>query len=478
MVAQDDNLHIRVSDEMAELGSEWGLPYAVWGDTLEHAAGPCRKKVGEEGRGRNVAWACCSMRGWRESMEDVPLVLPFGYLGGAWRDSALFAVFDGHGGEQVARFVARQLPLVLAEMPPNDAELALAKSFLRIDELLRGPSAETELASLTLPAGVVSGDPAQQRCSADRCGSTAVCCLVRGSELVLAHAGDSRAVLARKGGGAAEEVTEDHKPDLPREVARIEAAGGFLQEEARACGRGVEYRVNGDLNLSRALGDLHWKDPAKQPEKQIITGVPDTRTIAWKVGKEDFLLMASDGIWECMTSQEVVNFVRARLPPAGTPRIRLVPVLEALMEACCANHPMQRGGLGCDNMSVVMIRFEDPEEVVACTAAAEEDEAAEPDSAPDWRLDAALSQTIQRLSSRQRLRESPEERAERIAQAKQAQEENLRREVEEHKRKEERKRRRDEREAEARKDKRRTLCCCAAAADDESEDSADAFAED
>lgn len=61
-------------------------------------------------------------------------------------------------------------------------------------------------------------------------------------------------------------MSEDHKPEDPRESSRIAAAGGYV----------VDGRVNGNLNLSRALGDMEYKkDGSIAPEKQIITSLPD-----------------------------------------------------------------------------------------------------------------------------------------------------------------------------------------------------------
>ncbi len=65
------------------------------------------------------------------------------------------------------------------------------------------------------------------------------------------RAGDSRAVLCR--GATALALSEDHKPSHASERARIMAAGGFLSEI------GGITRVNGNLNLSRAIGDLRYK---------------------------------------------------------------------------------------------------------------------------------------------------------------------------------------------------------------------------
>jgi serine/threonine protein phosphatase PrpC len=72
--------------------------------------------------------------------------------------------------------------------------------------------------------------------------------LIVEKELFVANAGDSRAVLCR--GGRAIALTEDHKPFQDREMERIRKAGGFVTEQGR---------VNGNLNLSRSIGDLKYK---------------------------------------------------------------------------------------------------------------------------------------------------------------------------------------------------------------------------
>ena len=74
-------------------------------------------------------------------------------------------------------------------------------------------------------------------------GCTAVVALLRKDELVVANAGDSRCVLCRD--GRAIDLSVDHKPEDDDERKRIEAAGGKVTADGR---------VNGGLNLSRAIG--------------------------------------------------------------------------------------------------------------------------------------------------------------------------------------------------------------------------------
>ena len=74
-------------------------------------------------------------------------------------------------------------------------------------------------------------------------GCTAVVALLRGNELYVANAGDSRCVLCRN--GKAIDMSVDHKPEDEIERNRINKAGGRIT---------MDGRVNGGLNLSRAIG--------------------------------------------------------------------------------------------------------------------------------------------------------------------------------------------------------------------------------
>ena len=98
-----------------------------------------------------------------------------------------------------------------------------------------------------------------------------------------ANAGDSRSVLGVK--GRAKPLSFDHKPQNEGEKARITAAGGF-----------VDFgRVNGNLALSRAIGDFEFKKSAElAPEQQIVTAYPDV--VVHEMGDDDeFLVIACDG---------------------------------------------------------------------------------------------------------------------------------------------------------------------------------------
>jgi protein phosphatase 1G len=87
-------------------------------------------------------------------------------------------------------------------------------------------------------------------------GTTGVVALIVENMLYVANAGDSRCVLSRN--GVAVEMSIDHKPDMPSEKARIENAGAVI----------IDGRVNGNINLSRSIGDLEYKEVTSLPPEQ------------------------------------------------------------------------------------------------------------------------------------------------------------------------------------------------------------------
>ena len=130
-------------------------------------------------------------------------------------------------------------------------------------------------------------------------GCTANVAIITKSHLICANAGDSRAVLCRK--GKAVPLSRDHKPNDAGERERITAAGGFVSQAQNG-----HFRVNGNLNLSRSLGDLKYKGDAKlAAAKQVITAEPDVMKVARVPEEDEFVVLACDGVWDCMSNQEV-----------------------------------------------------------------------------------------------------------------------------------------------------------------------------
>lgn len=177
-------------------------------------------------------------------------------------------------------------------------------------------------------------------------GTTAIVALLRGSQLTVANVGDSRCVLCRN--GIALEMSMDHKPEDEQELNRIHKAGGKVT---------CEGRVNGGLNLSRALGDHSYKLQSElSAHEQQITAMPDVKQTQL-TDADKFMVIACDGIWNVKGSQEVVDFVATRLREQTKDNgVDLERICEELLDACLA--PDTSGdGSGCDNMTIIIVLF-------------------------------------------------------------------------------------------------------------------------
>ena len=194
----------------------------------------------------------------------------------------------------------------------------------------------------TVPEADGSNPPAVAQLQA---GCTAVVAVLHGNDLYVANAGDSRAVLCQ--GGQAFALSEDHKPGQEGERSRIMAAGGFLSNI------GGVTRVNGNLNLSRAIGDLKYKTNSGLPaNEQIITAEPDVKHVVL-TGNDPFFLLACDGVWDVMTNQQACDFVSQRLQQDRD----LKTISSELLDACLASNPSETQGVGCDNMTAIIVKL-------------------------------------------------------------------------------------------------------------------------
>ncbi|XP_057520932.1 probable protein phosphatase 2C 60 [Amaranthus tricolor] len=325
---------------------------------------PKTEKFSEDGENSRVQYGLSSMQGWRTTMEDAHAAFP-----DLDASTSFFGVYDGHGGKVVAKFCAKYLHQQVLKSEAysgGDLSTALQKAFFRMDEMMRGQRGWRELAVLgdkiNKFTGMIEGliwsprsgdgnehdddwafeDGPHSDFAGPTSGCTACVAVLRNNQLLVANAGDSRCVISRK--GQAYNLSRDHKPELEAERERILRAGGFIHAG----------RVNGSLNLARAIGDMEFKQNKFLPvEKQIVTANPDINTVEL-CDDDDFLVLACDGIWDCMSSQQLVDFVHEQL----NTETKLSAVCERVLDRCLA--PSTAGGEGCDNMTMILVRFKKP----------------------------------------------------------------------------------------------------------------------
>lgn len=243
---------------------------------------PITDKTSDVGEGAGLKYAVVGMQGWRVSMEDAHVAITAvpeldGY--------SFFGVFDGHAGHLAAA---------------QSAEGLLKSIVPAIKEAAGGAPPEPAAVQAGMTKGFISFDINLRESVTDQSGTTAVTAFVTPSHYIIANCGDSRCVLA----GASREMfaSVDHKPSAEPETSRIHAAGGFV-----AMGR-----VNGTLAVSRALGDFVFKaDATKTGPEQVVSCEP-TCTILERRADDDFLILCCDGVWDVMSSADVVTFCREK----------------------------------------------------------------------------------------------------------------------------------------------------------------------
>lgn len=265
---------------------------------------------------RSGAW---SDIGFRSNMEDVYVCVDNfvdnyevkNFSGGP---NAFYGVFDGHGGKHAADFACNHLPRFIAENEkfPSEIELAVASGFLKTDVAF----AE----ACSLDAALASG-------------TTALAALVVGSSLVVANAGDCRAVLSRR--GKAVEMSRDHKPSSSQEKKRIEASGGYI----------YDGYLNGQLNVARALGDWHMEG-LKNGANGPLSAEPELMKTTL-TEEDEFLIIGCDGLWDVFMSQNAVDFARRRLQEHNDPVICSKDLVEEALK--------RKSG---DNLAVVVVCFQ------------------------------------------------------------------------------------------------------------------------
>jgi len=249
-----------------------------------------------------LTYGCAERTGRRATMEDRIAAVPsFAASLGASLDAAYFAVYDGHNGAGVADRLAQSMhvkiagALGLAQGACSDPCAAFSSCSAELDaELSRDVQLGESIAGSTacmllVTTDVIDGTPRRV--------------------LTLANVGDSRAVLCRE--GAAVDLSSDHKCTRPDERERILAAGGTV----------VKDRLHGILAVSRAFGDAEHKRPlaaeiwGKPFAADPCTSEPEVtvEVVAAGPGRDEFVVIACDGVWDVMSSGQAVAFVRRKL---------------------------------------------------------------------------------------------------------------------------------------------------------------------
>ena len=176
---------------------------------------------------------------------------------------------------------------------------------------------------------------------ANEMGTTANIMLIKNGIIYIANAGDSLSIMYKN--KKAYNLNKEHQTIIESEKQRVLKSGAYI----------TGCRINGMLNLTRAIGDLKFKSNInlKRHEQSVIalpeiTKIEDTEGI-------DFIIMGCDGVWDCVKRQMVCEFVEKEIKE--NPKKDLSEILKKIFDRCVS--PVSGVVLGTDNMSCIIIQF-------------------------------------------------------------------------------------------------------------------------
>uniref|UniRef100_T1IXX6 PPM-type phosphatase domain-containing protein n=1 Tax=Strigamia maritima TaxID=126957 RepID=T1IXX6_STRMM len=262
--------------------------------------------------------SCCAVKNTRRRMEDKHVLIPDLNIFFGLEDKSpqgFFAIFDGHAGTEAANYASVHLHHHIVRHPDYSVDIhaAVKDGFKKTDDLFIEKCKRENL----------------------KCGCTAICSLIQENALHIAWVGDSQAFLIEK--GIIKDVVTPHRPSREDERKRVEEQGGCVVYFGT-------WRVNGTLAISRAIGDSEFKP--------YVCSEPDIVTIP-RVGNEDFLIMACDGLWDVTTPEDAALTVYKCLINAPD---NIDDISEKLVQLA-----VQRGST--DNITIIVIFLRDPKEI-------------------------------------------------------------------------------------------------------------------
>lgn len=253
----------------------------------------------------------------------------------------VFGVFDGHGGSSVSSQISSSLPKTLLQ----NINLELSKinfdpeqDFISQIDVLR-----------VVKRSFLECDN-ELYLRSEKSGSTAIIMILINDHIIVANTGDSRCILSTQ--GVPKPMSFDHKPGNYGELLRIHQDGGYVSYS----------RVNGILALSRAFGDFTFKNDKQQtskrrsngkkkpPEEFQVTVEPEILIHTINTSKDEFVILACDGIWDCFKNKDLINFIR-NLLSLGKDFDEIIAVI--LDE--CLKMANTVTGIGFDNMTIILI---------------------------------------------------------------------------------------------------------------------------
>ena len=356
--------------------------------------GPITTKNVKDCKNNLIRYGIAEMQGWRRTMEDSVMAIDNFDKN---KTNFLFGIMDGHGGSIISKYVAynfKDFIVNLDSFKEQNYENALIETFLKLDECLKYKEVNELLYSMSydtpLDEDLVTEKELNKKKSlpkknkkltkvkfknksvfidlfkkdktyynqtnydqhnnifiANQMGTTANILMIINNSLYLANCGDSLSVMFKN--GEAIKLNREHKTSLQSEKERIIKSGNVITNK----------RIAGKLNLTRAIGDLEFKKNynLKYYEQSVIS-YPEI-TFIDNIYDIDFIIMACDGLWDCVDPQKLCENIYQKLLNFKKNNItdfNLSDIIGHIFDTILSKS--NNTPIGTDNMSCIIILFE------------------------------------------------------------------------------------------------------------------------
>jgi serine/threonine protein phosphatase PrpC len=239
-----------------------------------------------------------------EAMEDFTLIKhPFFSQGD--NNLSLFAVFDGHGGTQIAEYLKNNFSEHLLNSINKDYTLRFREILKKSIETMDKNMEKLEFSQ--------------------NCGSTGTFIIVNNNSIYCANIGDSKCFYIND--KEAIQLTEDHNCKNEKEVEFLRSKGAVI----------FMQRIYGSLSLTRSFGDMEFKQYG-------VNAVPYITKINADKNNVKYIVIASDGIWDVVNDKDLFKISKG--------------LKNGSSEEFCntlVKYAMEKGSN--DNISCIIIRF-------------------------------------------------------------------------------------------------------------------------
>ena len=284
-----------------------------------------------------------------------------------WPKISYFGVFDGHGGEECSEFLEKNFMNYLVENPnfPYDIKLSMIESFQKIEEDFFKTFCNDKIEN------------------SNNSGSCALVAIVFDNKVYIGNIGDSRAIMSINGGTKVKQLTLDHKPDNIKEFDRAIKNGSKIylddsddpnrdestikfikdkielekmKEVKESSTEEKIFRVYpSDLAVMRTIGDIKAKKKEFGGIPGSIINIPEI--FIYDINSnDDFIVLGSDGIYDDLSNQEVIN--AAWMAYKHRAKEKNYDIHESTKEACDLVIRVALEKETTDNLSCIIIGLE------------------------------------------------------------------------------------------------------------------------